>query len=138
MPAIPAHEVKYPVSGLQVEILHHEIDFLHRKFRRDQRLPDILILPVEIRVVDIGHATGFAGWVPAWYERVYSRSLLRIAYITSPAIVLAPTFCFIFWRMVSIVRGLRNTSFEISSVVLSSAISFRILSSFSVSLTGLG
>jgi hypothetical protein len=40
--------------------------------------------------------------------------------------------------MVSMVLGLRNTSFEISSVVLSSAISFKILNSFSESFTGFG
>ena len=61
-----------------------------------------------------------------------------MAYITNPAIVLAPTFCFIFWRIVSIVRGLRKTSLEIYSVVLSSAINFNIFISFSESFTGLG
>ena len=42
--------------------------------------------------------------------------LFRIAYMIRPAIVLAPIFVFIFWRIVSIVLVLRKTSFEISSV----------------------
>jgi hypothetical protein len=56
----------------------------------------------------------------------------------NPAIVFAPILVFMFCRIVSIVRVLRNTSFEISSVVLSSASSFRIRISFSENLIGLG
>ncbi len=57
-------------------------------------------------------------------------SLLRIPYMIKPAMVFAPTFVFIFCRMVSMVRGLRKTSLEISSVVLSCASSLNILTSF--------
>ena len=64
--------------------------------------------------------------------------LFRIAYMINPAIVLAPIFVFMFCRIVSMVRVLRNTSFEISSVVLSSASSFKMRISFSENLIGLG
>ena len=60
-----------------------------------------------------------------------SMILFRIAYMINPAIVFAPIFVFIFCRIVSIVRVLRKTSLEISSVVLSSARSLRMRISFS-------
>ena len=66
------------------------------------------------------------------------RVAIARALIHKPAIVFAPTLDFIFWRIVSIVLGLKKTSFEISSVVLSSARSLRIRNSFSENLTGLG
>ena len=56
----------------------------------------------------------------------------------SPAMVFAPTFVFMFCRMVSMVRGLKKTSLEISSVVLSCARSLSILTSFSENLMGSG